>query len=107
MAAPVSQTDFTPPTVSSIAPAGGTSNVPLATTVSATFSEAMSASSIRSSSFELRSGTNQAIAAAVTFDAASDTATLRPAAPLSAGVTYTAIVHGGPEPAVQDRARHP
>ena len=105
MAAPVSQVDFTPPTVSSTSPSLGATNVNLSANVAVTFNEAMDANTINASSFELRNDTNQIIPATVTYSPATFTAVLDPAAALISGVTYTAIVHGGTDvPAVRDAA---
>ena len=46
--------DTTPPTVSGKSPASGATGVPTGTTVQATFSEAMNAATISTSSFTLR-----------------------------------------------------
>ena len=50
--------DTTPPTVSSMSPANGATSVAITTTVTATFSEAMNAATINTSSFELRDAAN-------------------------------------------------
>ena len=91
MAAPVSQVDFTPPTVSWFSPAAGSTNVSLSTSVVAVFDEVMAASSISSGTFELRNDTNRLVAASVTYDPATFTAILHPASNLSQG----GHLHGG------------
>ena len=87
--------DTTPPTVASVTPALGASNVSTGTTVTATFSEAMNAASINAGSFELRDASNAVVSAAVTYDAGTKTAVLDPGVDLAAGVTYTARLKGG------------
>ena len=59
--------DTTLPTVSEMSPASGATGVPTGTTVQATFSEAMDASTINTGSFELRAA-NTLVAAAVSYD---------------------------------------
>ena len=86
--------DTTPPTITSVSPALGAANVPTGATVSAVFSEAMDATTIDVSTFLLSSASG-AIAAAVTYNSATRTATLAPNVALIAGVTYTARVLGG------------
>jgi len=87
--------DTTAPTVSSRAPAAGATGVSTTTQVSATFSEAMDAATIGASTFELRNAANALVAATVTYDAASRTATLTPGAALAGSASYTATVRGG------------
>jgi len=87
--------DVTPPTVQSISPANGASGVGSGTNVTAVFSEPMHAATIGGGTFELRDSSNVLVPAAVTYDLATLTATLDPAAPLTLGTTYTATVKGG------------
>ena len=87
--------DNTPPTVSGMSPASGATGVQTGTTVQATFSEAMNAATINTSNFKLRDATNTLVAAAVSYDSATFTATLTPSSPLVRGTTYTATVKGG------------
>ena len=77
-----------PLTVSASTPANGATNVARAASVSATFSRAVTASTVGSSSFTL-SGPGGAVAASVVYDSPSRTATLLPSAALTAGTTYT------------------
>src|SRR5262249_53111978 len=86
--------DSTPPTVQSVNPGPG-SVAPRATLVTATFSEAMNAATMSSTSFELHDSANGAVGATVAYDASTRTAVLSPSAPLTAGATYSARVHGG------------
>src|SRR3989475_532383 len=81
------------PTVTAQAPAPGATGVPLNTTVTATFSKAMNAASITTSTFRLRAaGSTADVPATVTVNTAGTLATLTPSSPLAAGTVYTATV---------------
>jgi hypothetical protein len=80
-----------PPTVTSTAPADGASYVARSTTVTATFSRDMDASTLTATSFTL-TGPSGAVSASVSYDSTSHVATLTPAAPLAGGATFTARV---------------
>ena len=98
-------TDTTPPTVTSVSPAGGATNVDTATTVTATFSEAMDATTISGDTFQLRDPGNTLISALVTYNATTRVATLAPSGALAQATTYTATVRGGTtDPRVKDVA---
>jgi hypothetical protein len=97
--------DTTPPTVSSTSPANGTTGVATTTSVSATFSEAVDAATVGTSTFELRNAANTLVSSSVSYDAASRTATLTPSASLAASTTYTATLKGGStDPRIKDLA---
>jgi hypothetical protein len=97
--------DTTPPTVSSVAPVSGATGVNVDANVAVTFSEAMNASTVNTSTIELRNPSNALISAAVTYNASTFTATLDPTAALADGVTYTLRVRGGgADPRVKDLA---
>ncbi len=81
--------DITPPTVTATSPSSGASGVAAAANVTATFNEAVQASTI---SFVLRDPANATVAASVSYDNASRTATLNPTADLGPSTTYTASV---------------
>ena len=87
--------DTTPPTVSGVVPAAGATGVSTAVAVKATFSEPMTAGTITGSTFELRNAANALVAGGVSYDSATQTATLTPSAPLAINTTYTATVKGG------------
>ena len=70
--------DIIPPTVSSVTPVNGATGVSVSTTVSAIFNEAMNAATINSSTIELRNASNALIAATVSYNAGTRTATLTP-----------------------------
>jgi hypothetical protein len=85
--------DTTPPTVSAVSPINGTSEINLSADVTATFSEPMDSTTIAGSSFTLTVG-QAAVVGIVSYDAATQTATLRPSRPLAANTTYTATISG-------------
>jgi hypothetical protein len=83
------QGDTTPPTVASTSPTNGATGVAVDTVVTGTFSEAMNASTITTSSFTLRRGTTS-VSGSVSYNAGTYTATFDPAADLAYDTTYTA-----------------
>src|SRR5215203_3427902 len=93
--------DQTPPNVQSVFPTGGQTDLSKNTTVTATFSEAMDASTIAdasgaSNTFTLtEQGATTPVGATVGYDAATKKATLDPSADLKANTIYTATVKGG------------
>jgi Ice-binding-like/Bacterial Ig-like domain len=82
------------PTVTSTVPNNGASNVPLNQKITATFSGAMTASTITAvGTFTLAvAGGGAAVAGTVTYDAVSNTATFAPIAGLAANTQYMATV---------------
>src|SRR5215207_49632 len=104
--APVSA-DTTPPTVTDVAPADGATGVAGTTNVEATFSEAMDENSVETAgNFTLVKQGTTPVAATVSYDPATNKATLNPNTDLEAGVTYTATVKGGAN-GVKDAAGNP
>ena len=87
--------DVTPPTVTGRTPTPGSAGLNVGTNVTATFNEAMRASSITANSFTLADGQGNAVPATVTYDSATNTATLQPQAALEYGTTYHATVKAG------------
>jgi hypothetical protein len=87
--------DIIPPTVSSVTPVDGTTSVPVSTTVTAIFNEAMDASTINNSTIELRNPSNALITAVVSFNAGTRTVTLTPSAALANSTVYTARIISG------------
>src|SRR2546425_793526 len=76
------------PTVTAQAPAPGATGVPLNTTVTATFSKAMNAASITTSTFRLRAaGSTADVPATVTVNTAGTLATRTPSSPPAAGTS--------------------
>jgi ketosteroid isomerase-like protein len=83
-----------PPAVTSTVPANGASNVPLNQKISATFNTTMTASTITAAgTFTVAKTTGgTAVAGAVTYDSASNTAIFTPTAALTASTQYTATI---------------
>ena len=81
--------DTTAPTVTAVAPASNASDVSLSTAATATFSEAVTG--VGPSSFYM-TGPNGTVAAMVSYNSASSTATLQPSALLSPGAAYTVFL---------------
>ena len=89
--------DTTAPVVDSVAPADGAMNVAVADNIEASFSEAMDASTLTTSTFTLlkQDSTTTLVDAAVSYDSANKKASLDPASDLEANTSYTARVTGG------------
>ena len=83
--------DTTKPTVTARTPAPGATAVSVGANVTATFSEPVQQSTL---GLELRGPGGTLVTGATTYDAATRTATLDPAANLAATTTYTATVTG-------------
>ena len=93
----VIEPDNVPPTVASTTPTSGATGVLAGANVTATFNEVLNATTINGATFHLnRGGTGTLVAATVTWNAETRTATLDPAAGLAYGETYTATVEGLP-----------
>lgn len=84
--------DVTPPTVLSVVPAGNATSIGVNSNVTATFSEAMSASTITSTTFILKQGSTS-VAGSVTYS--GTTATFNPTNDLSGNTVYTATITTG------------
>ncbi len=78
-----------PPLVTQRSPATNATGVDPAATVRATFSRAMNASTITSSSFRLERPDGSTVPASVSYDGVTFAATLTPSAALSLNTTYT------------------
>src|SRR6185295_11654234 len=87
--------DITPPTVASVTPASGASSVATTSPVTATFSEAMTSTTITIATVVLRDPAGTLVPATVAYTAATRTATLTPTVALAGGTTYTATVKSG------------
>lgn len=88
--------DLTPPTVVSTVPANLATGVPTNTVVSATFSKPMNATTINGTTFTVKvTATSAAVAGTVAYNAATNTATFTPSAPLASLTTYTATITTG------------
>lgn len=80
------------PTVTETSPADEATDVAISSDVDVTFSEAMDASSIRGTTFTLTAPGNTRVAGAVSYSAATMTATFAPNSDLVAATDYTAVV---------------
>lgn len=99
--------DSTPPTVTVVSPTANQSAVALNASITATFSEAMSAPTITTSTVALAAqGSQTPVLATAIYDSTTHTVTLDPTTNLSPGAVYTARILGGP-PGVQDAAGNP
>ncbi len=94
--------DNTAPTVAAFSPTSGATNVATSAAVTVTFSEAMDAATINSTTVRLLDGVTP-VAASVSYNAGTKTATLTPSAALANSKTYTISVTGGAS-GVQDLA---
>src|SRR6185295_384813 len=95
--------DLTPPNVTAVTPVNGAGSVSTSTTVTATFSEAMTASTINGTTVQLRDPFGTVVPANVTYNATTRVATLAPTAALAFRTNYTATVRGGiADPRVKD-----
>ena len=84
-------TDAAPPSVTSETPTSGATGVAVSTKATATFNEAVLASTI---SFTLASSSGSSVAATVSYNSSNDTATLTPSSALASSTKYTAMVSG-------------
>jgi hypothetical protein len=85
--------DTTPPTVTNRTPGVGATDVAIGTNVTATFSEDVTG--VSGTTFTLEGPGATPVAAGVTYDGPSRTATLNPNANLANGTTYTATLTSG------------
>lgn len=88
-----------PPTVESTTPMDNAQGVSTATKVSATFSKSMDPQSISALTFTVLQGTSPVVGA-VSYDAATNTATFSPDTALKTGLIYTATITTGVADAV-------
>jgi hypothetical protein len=85
--------DITPPTVSLVSPANGTTGVSTGTVVTITFSETINAATVTGTTVQLRDPGNNLITA--TLNTSANVVTLTPGAPLNNSTVYTATITGG------------
>ena len=88
-----SGSDITAPTVTSVSPLSGATGVSINTTITANFSEAINASSVTGTTFQLRDAGNNLISA--TLNTSSSQVTLTPSAALAGSTVYTVTITGG------------
>jgi hypothetical protein len=86
--------DPLPVNVASTSPAAGYNGATLTTTVRATFTRDVQASAVNASTFTLTGPGGTPVAATVSYDAGTKTATLTPSAPLTGATQYTARLDG-------------
>ncbi|MGB0075500.1 MAG: Ig-like domain-containing protein [Terracidiphilus sp.] len=84
----------TAPTVMATTPASGATGVTVTSMVTATFSQAMNAATISSSTFTLATASG-AVTGTVAYSSATNSATFTPSANLSYGTQYTATITTG------------
>ena len=89
------------PTVTSETPAPSASGVMTNSNVTATFNEAVQASSITATNFVLKDPKNNTVPATLAYNSSTNTATLTPSSLLANSTTYTATISG-----VTDAAGH-
>ena len=87
-------TDITPPTVVSTSPASNATGVAINASITAVFSEPLSASSLTASSVYLRAGATS-VAATLSYTAGSTNVVLTPSSPLNPSTVYTVTLKGG------------
>ena len=88
--------DTTAPTVTVISPAASATGVGVASNMTGTFSEAMQAATLTTTTVTLLAqGSTTPIAATVVYDAATRTVTLDPTGTLAANTIHTATINGG------------
>jgi hypothetical protein len=96
-----------PPVVVQSSPQAGAINVAAGSAVTVTFNEAMDAATVNANTILLRDAANNQVADTVSFNAATNTATLTPVSPLVAGTTYTVTVNGTTSPGVKSASEVP
>ena len=85
-----------PPVITARTPAPNASNVAARVhRATCQFDEALDPATVTNATVQLRDAGNALVPAAVTYDAATRTATLTPDAPLTPSTGYTVTVHGG------------
>jgi glucose/arabinose dehydrogenase len=88
--------DQLPPVVTVVSPRDAAAGVPIDTLVTASFSEALAASSVTTASVQiLVEATTAVVPASVAYDADARQAVLTPALPLAVGTGYVAVLSGG------------
>jgi hypothetical protein len=92
-AIPGGSSDTTPPAVVSMSPAQNALNVPLESTVVATFSEAVNPNTVNAQTFTLKKNGATAVAGSVSYTGTS--ALFDPSADLEAGASYSVTLSSG------------
>jgi len=84
-----------PPQVTVVTPANASTSAAINTTVTATFNEAMSSTSITASTFTLTGPGNSSVQGTVSYNAGTMVATFTPTSSLSYNTAYTAMISTG------------
>jgi fibronectin type 3 domain-containing protein len=84
-----------PPTIVSTTPAAGATSVSRSAPITVGFSRSMDPTTINGATITLADASGAAVAATVTYDSTSKTATLQPSATLAGQASYTATVTTG------------
>jgi len=84
-----------PPTIVGVTPIAGATGVCPNSVITASFSEAMAASTINTTTFKLTGPGATAVAGVVTYNATGNVAIFAPAAALALNTTYTATITAG------------
>jgi hypothetical protein len=87
--------DVTPPAVALTSPENGSTNVPLSTSISATFNEPLDPATVGADSAELRDGSSQLVPATVSYDATFRRLTITPTVQLLPLSAYTVTLKAG------------
>src|SRR5262249_18323210 len=87
----VSTASLGPPEVQSVSPTPGSTNVDFNAPLTATFNEAVQASTI---SFVVKNSSNNVVAGSVTYNSSTNVATFTPTSSLAGSTTFTATVSG-------------
>jgi hypothetical protein len=97
--------DTTAPTVTATSPVGWATGVSRTANITATFSEAMDASTVNTSTVELRNPSGILVPAVVSYGATNRRVTLNPTSTLASLTTYTVTLRGGTtDPRLKDAA---
>ena len=103
--APSPGPDMDPPVILSTAPSNAATGVSTTAVVTVTFNEPIDPATINNNTFELRNPSNTLVPAVVSYNAATYTATLAPAAALLNATLYSVVIKGGTTgPRVKDAA---
>ena len=89
-------TDTAAPTVTSTSPSNNATNIPVTTSLTATFSEKMVVSSVNISTIIVKKGTTQ-VSGSVTYDSNTKRAIFIPPGNLTYSTTYTVTITAGVE----------
>lgn len=97
-----------PPSVTQTVPADGGIDHPASAPVTATFNEPIDPATLSFQTFELTDTAGAPVAATVSYDSASRTATLTPSSALAPTSDYTALLRGGTtDPRIKDLTGEP